>query len=140
MENTQVHGSKAFTLIEMVIVIVIMGLLMAVALPSYNAYRNWARRSTTKSNLAALQQAIDNYSMMTDQYPNTLEDLITQPSDPKLKNKWPGNLLKKEAIPLDGWGQEFHYQLKKGSNPPYELYSDGDPNSENPMPISIKDL
>lgn len=140
MENRTTRASQAFTLIEMVIVIVIMGLLMAVAVPSYNAYRTWAKRNQTNSNLRTLQQAIDNFSMMTDSYPTKLEDLITKPADEKIAKKWPGNLLKRDVVPRDAWDNEFHYQQTKGGKHPYELYSDGDPAAESPQKFDVWDI
>lgn len=136
MRINRTHNSDAFTLMEMIVVIVIMGLLMAIAVPVYNQYRKFAALSTTKSNLATLQEAIEGYKLTTQVYPSKLQDLIEPPAEPRAKKNWAGPYLRK--IPDDSWGGEFHYAVTKGGKHDYELYSDGDPN--NPSKIDVWEI
>lgn len=131
-------NSDAFTMIEMIIVITILGGLMLIAMPALNWYQNLTARTTTKSNLKMLRQAIQNFHIETRGYPVTLDDLIRKPTDPNLAKNWSEPLLESKDVPLDGWNEPFKYRVTKGGTHPFELYSEGNP--EKPSKIDVWDL
>ena len=80
MKKIHARCSDAFTLIEMIVVIVIMGLFMAVAVPAYMKWQTWASQRATVASLSAIKQAIDGYHLELNAYPSKLEDLVTKPT------------------------------------------------------------
>lgn len=120
------HSRKAgFTMIELMFVLMIVAILGYFAKGRYdNIVKNAAVRSTTAS-LDSLKTVITGYHLKTNQYPRRLEDLIIKPAD-MTQAQWGEPYLEKEAVPVDGWGNEFYYKLNpKGHVPPYVLYSWG---------------
>lgn len=128
---------EGFTLIEMVVVIAILGLLMAAAVPAYFQIQAWAERNSAKRNIQTFKAAITTYKLTVGSFPDKLEDLLEKPSDPSKAKKWPGKLLDMDTIPHDPWDQEYHYQKTPGGTHGFELYSDGDPGA--PAQISAWD-
>ena len=70
-------------------------------------YVSQAKVGTTKSILQTTQTAIDSYYLNTNQYPNTLTDLMRQPSDPKIGKKWQGPYWPKKEEPKDAYGNNL---------------------------------
>lgn len=127
MIHTRTHNCEGFTLIEIIIAIAIVGFMMAAATLGLRTLQKMGQRRATETSLRATKTAIDTYKLTVGRYPQNLKDLREKPTDSKLATKWPGVLLEKD--PVDSWGEPFHYQVNPGKQPPYELYSDGDPDS-----------
>lgn len=118
------RARSGFTFMELMIVLFILGLLMAGAVPAYLRYQSYAKNQTTRSNLKVLSQAIDSYNLELNKYPKKLEDLIKPPQGgPAFVNK----------IPNDGWNNEFVYKVP-GKGHPYDLYSYGPNGPEEATP------
>ena len=104
-------GAAGFTLIEIMVVIVILGVLAALVVPSVLSRTDDARNVAAKSDLAAIRQALTLYRLDNQRYPTTeqgLEALVTKPTDPPPAPNWkPGGYL--EKLPRDPWGQPYHY-------------------------------
>ena len=102
---------NGFTLIEIMVVIVILGVLAALVVPSVLSRTDDARNVAAKSDLAAIRQALKLYRLDNQRYPSTeqgLEALVTKPVDPPVPPNWkPGGYL--EKLPRDPWGQPYHY-------------------------------
>jgi len=111
------------TLIEIMIVMAIIGLIMAAAIPFGMNMLERARIDSTKQQLKGIQQAINLFNIHTQTYPKTLKDLITKPSDPEVAADWGPQYLKKE--PKDSWGNRIQYKLTPEAENEYELYSYG---------------
>lgn len=117
---------RGFSLMEIMIAVAIMGLLAAVAGPAILGYLNKAKVSSAETTIRAFESAILEYYTDTGQYPETLDDLVSQPSDPKLAAKWQeGGYLKAKKIPKDPWGKNYVYEPTPDEEHPYELYSYG---------------
>jgi general secretion pathway protein G len=117
-------AKEAFSLIEIMIVIMIIGILAAVAMGGF-AYLRRAKESATNTKLATIDVAIEQYNTSIGEYPTDLRELAEGPQKPALQRRW-GESLVTEAELKDGWGQDFVYQLNpKGARPPYDLYSIG---------------
>lgn len=133
-----------FSLIELVIAILILGIMAATLGPKMFSYIKRARQSATEKTLQAVKSAVNLYHQDTQQYPQRLEDLLVRPAAIPA-NKWHGPYVGNEKntdaetasaedVPKDAWGVELVYTLKpKGSVPPFELYSYG-PNKESSDP------
>ena len=122
--RTQRHRrQRGFTLIEIMVVVVIIGILAALIAPNIIGRDDQARVTAAKSDLNAIAQALELYKMDNFRYPGTdagLEALVKQPPDAK---HWPqGGYL--AAIPQDPWGNPYVY-IQPGVNGPYDLISLG---------------
>lgn len=112
-------GQKSgFTLIEMLLVVVIIGILAAVVLPKLTGRGKEASIAAAKASIENLSLALDMYEVDNGSYPSSLQSLITK--GPELN--WKGPYLKKGEIPVDPWGKEFVYGAKENG---YEIRSYG---------------
>jgi len=126
-----------FTIIEIGVVVMIIGLLAAVLLPGIYRGLDSARYTGTTTALNKVQLAITEYKQHTGQYPESLYDLIRKPENVK---KWIGPYID-EANLLDGYKDELQYERTPQGEHPYELYSwggqEGNPEEKH---ISVWDL
>jgi len=114
---------RGFTLLELLVVMVIIGLLASYVGPRYFAQVGKSEVKTALAQIDALGKALDQYRLDTGHYPNTdqgLGALITRPSD---EPKWDGPYLKKK-VPLDPWGHPYVYK-QPGDHSEYDLFSYG---------------
>jgi general secretion pathway protein G len=126
--------SSGFTLIEIMVVIVILGVLAALVVPNVMGRTGEARMKAAVVDLRAIGTALDMYRMDNFVYPSSdqgMAALVTQPSGfPEAKNWNPEGYLKK--APKDPWGNEYQY-LSPGSSGLYDLFTlgaDGKPGGE----------
>lgn len=123
--------SRGFTLIEIMVVMVILGLLVAIVAPNIMGRSDEAKVTIAKTQLKNIQSALDLYRLDNSQYPSTqqgLEALVSKPSgSPEPKNWNPEGYMKN--VPEDPWGNEFQY-VSPGTEGPYDLYSYGSDGQE----------
>jgi general secretion pathway protein G len=131
MEQTRNRG---FTLIEIMVVVVILGILAALIIPNIMDRPDQARIAKAKQDIRALDTALSLYRMDNYRYPTTeqgLQALVEKPSTPPVPpNYKPGGYLKR--MPKDPWGNDYIY-LSPGSHGEYDLSSlgaDGQPGGE----------
>lgn len=118
--------SRGFTLIEIMVVMVILGLLVALVAPNIMGRGDDARVTSTKAQLRQISNALDLYRMDNSHYPSTeqgLEALVEKPTGSPEPSNWneEGYL---DTVPTDPWGNEYQY-VQPGSEGPYDLYSYG---------------
>jgi general secretion pathway protein G len=126
MKENQKKIRNGFTLVEIMAVVIILGLLMAVAAVNFLGQTDKARVTTTKANLKTLHYAVAQFKMDTGQFPTEdegLEVLVEAPAD--VQNYEPGGYLDSTEIPLDAWDNEFIYQRYPESGKPYVIISYG---------------
>ncbi len=119
-----IHTRKGFTIIEIMIVIMIIGVLAAMAFQGFR-YLQGVKLRQTQTKLAALDTMLEQYNTDIREYPTELQELIDGPSKPQLQRRWARPLASQDDLE-DAWGQPFMYTLNpRGSRPPYDLYSVG---------------
>lgn len=107
-----------FTLIEVLLVVVIIGILAAVVLPRMTGRGKEAQIAAARASIENISLALDIYELDNGFYPSSLQSLITKGSE----LNWHGPYLKKGELPLDPWRREFVYSLKDNG---YEIKSYG---------------
>jgi general secretion pathway protein G len=122
--NTKKH--TGFTLIEVMIVVVILGILASIIVPKIMGRPDEARAARAKQDIRAIGAALDLYRLDNFSYPTTeqgLEALITKPSGMLEGSNWKkGGYL--NSFPTDPWNKPYLY-LQPGSHGEYDLYSLG---------------
>ena len=119
---------QGFTLIEIIVVVVIIGILATFVAPKFMGKTDTARIVKAKSDIQALESALDLYKLDNFTYPTTdqgLEALMSQPTSDPVPNNWQkGGYLKK--LQKDPWQREYLYSNDEGGNPRiYSLGADG---------------
>ena len=124
--NKQTSRQSGFTLIEIMVVIVILGILAAVVVPNIMSRPDEARIAKAKQDIRALSTAVDLYKLDNYSYPTTdqgIEALATKPtSAPEPKNYRKEGYLKK--VPMDPWQNPYQY-LSPGEHGQVDIYSLG---------------
>ena len=122
------RNNAGFTIIEIMVVIVIIGLLIGVVGPRLIGRTDDARVSTAKMQIESLSSALKMYKLDTGAYPTTeqgLDALVTPPADTGSASKWrKGGYLEKGKVPKDPWGNDFIY-LSPGTSGDFDLISNG---------------
>ena len=118
---------RGFTLIEVMVVIVILGIMAALVVPNLAGRQDQAQVTAAKSDLRALGNALEMYKLDNFNYPSTeqgLEALVTRPSGfPEPRNWQAGGYLRK--LPTDPWGNPYRYIATGGGFELYSLGADG---------------
>ena len=130
-------NQKGFTLIEIMVVVIILGLLAGLVLPRIMGSEEEAKIKTTGVQIRSLENALDSFKLDNGFYPTTdqgLEALIKKPETGRIPLKWKdGGYLKPARIPKDPWGGAYHYFSPGSEGREYEIISygpDGEPGGE----------
>jgi general secretion pathway protein G len=105
-----VDSESGFTLLELLVVIVILGLLIGLVAPAVLRQLGHAKDSIARQSIAQISSVLDLYKLDAGSYPSTqdgLQALITKPDD---VDSWSGPYLKTSNLPLDPWGHLYLYQ------------------------------
>ncbi|RMD83323.1 MAG: type II secretion system protein GspG [Candidatus Dadabacteria bacterium] len=98
-----------FTLVELLVVMVILGLLASIVLPNFLGQARKARVKTARVQIKTLETALDAFALDNGRYPTTEEGLQALVERPPNAKNWDGPYLKK-SVPLDPWGNPYHYE------------------------------
>jgi general secretion pathway protein G len=125
---------RGFTLLEIMVVVVILGILAALVVPKIISRPDEARALAARQDIATLMQALKLYRLDNQRYPSTeqgLQALIARPQSAPLAPNWKaGGYV--ERLPLDPWGNPYHY-LNPGVHGELDVFSlgaDGAPGGE----------
>jgi general secretion pathway protein G len=106
------RAGRGFTLVELLVVIVVLGLLAGLIGPQLFGRVGEARTTTARTQMALLATALDGYRLDNGGYPTSkqgLEALWTKPSSPPVPIAWRGPYLR-QPVPLDPWGRPYVFQ------------------------------
>lgn len=138
------RNQRGFTLIEIMVVMVILGLLVAVVAPNIMGRSDQAKVTIAKTQMRNVANALDMYRLDNSHYPSTqqgLEALVNRPSGSPEPSNWnPDGYL--DSVPVDPWDNEYQY-INLGSSD-YDLFSygaDGNQGGEgDAADISVEDI
>ena len=138
------RSQRGFTLIEIMVVMVILGLLVAVVAPNIMGRSDQAKVTIAKTQMRNIANALDMYRLDNSHYPSTqqgLEALVNRPSGSPDPSNWnPDGYL--DSVPVDPWDNEYQY-INLGSSD-YDLFSygaDGNQGGEgDAADISVEDI
>ncbi|MCP4372741.1 MAG: type II secretion system major pseudopilin GspG [Deltaproteobacteria bacterium] len=132
----KIKTTHGFTLIELMVVIVILGILVSFIAPKIMGRPDEAKQVKARVQMESLETAIKLYKLDSGIYPTTeqgMQALVEQPQTGTLPKKWrKGGYLEKAKVPKDPWGNEFVY-LSPGAHGDYDIISygaDGVPGGE----------
>ena len=132
----KIKTNHGFTLIELMVVIVILGILVSFIAPKIMGRPDEAKQVKARVQIESLETAIKLYKLDSGIYPTTeqgLQALVEQPQTGTLPKKWrKGGYLEKGRVPKDPWGNEFIY-LSPGAHGDYDIIAygaDGVPGGE----------
>ena len=117
------RAGRGFTLLELLVVMVIIGLLAGIVAPQYFSQLGKSNAKVAKAQIESFGQALDQYRLDVGQYPNGEQGLIALRAAPSNTPKWAGPYLKRD-IPVDPWGNAYLYKAP-GQHGEYDLVSQG---------------
>ena len=118
---------RGFTLIEMLVVLVIVGLLAGLVGPKLFSKVDSSKVQTAQTQVKMLKGTLETLRLDIGRFPTESEGLAllnTAPTDEKLRTRWRGPYLD-ESLPQDPWGNPYQYSLPGTNNQPFALYSMG---------------
>jgi general secretion pathway protein G len=126
-EIRNAKSRRAFTLIELMLVLVILATLSAIVVPKLTGQSKRAKVIAAQSQIAELGTALDTFEIGVGRYPTTSEGLWALLEKPASEaDDWQGPYLNKNSVPVDPWGSEYQYRCPGQYNPDgYDLYSYG---------------
>lgn len=126
-KDRHARNQRGFSLMELMIVMVILGLLASLVGPAMFKKLGTAKQNTAKTQIGMLMAALDAYRLDIGHYPTQqegLEALVVNPGE----EKWDGPYLKK-GVPMDPWDKEYNYQ-NPGEHGEVDIFSLGADNKE----------
>ncbi len=121
-------STAGFTLLELLVVLVIIGLLAGIVAPQYFGQLGKSNAKVARAQIASFSQALDQYRLDMGQYPTTEQGLPSLRQAPREASRWQGPYLKSD-VPTDPWGRAYLYS-QPGQHGDFDLVSlgsDGQP-------------
>lgn len=125
MKTNMAGRKKAFTLIELLLVLVILAALASIVVPKFTKRSKQAKVTAAITDIANIEVALDAFEIDTSRYPTNSEGIKALIEQPSNTDEWKGPYLKK-GVPKDPWGNEYIYkQPGQHNDTGYDLYSLG---------------
>jgi general secretion pathway protein G len=124
---------SGFTLIEIMVVLVIIGLLMGIVGPRLIRQQEKAQVKVAHIQIETLGTSLDTFRLDVGRYPSTQEGLAALIQRPFGLDRWDGPYLKKGTVPKDPWDRPYYYRSPGEGGRPYDLFSygaDGSPGGD----------
>jgi general secretion pathway protein G len=118
-----VRKAGGFTLLELLVVMVIIGLLAGFVAPRYFSQLGKSEVKAAMAQVSSIEKALDAYRLDVGRYPSTEQGLAALVSKPSDEGRWQGPYLAK-AVPMDPWGRAYQYK-SPGDHGEYDLFSLG---------------
>jgi general secretion pathway protein G len=118
------RSRRGFTLLELLVVMVIIGLLASYVGPKYFSQIGKSEIKVTRAQIDALDKALAQYRIDAGHFPTTEQGLAALIATPSGEAKWSGPYLSK-AVPSDPWGRPYFYKCCPGEHGDFDLYSFG---------------
>lgn len=133
MNDKQTKRDRGFSLIELMVVLVILGLIVAVVLPRLGLFMKKGENQSTKLQINALETSLLAYKADMGSYPTTEQGLRALVENVDASNtNWAGPYLKSsKSIPKDAWHNDFIYVFPGTHQNDFDLYSKGEDQKEN---------
>ena len=122
-QTLRASANRGFTLLELLVVMVIIGLLAGYVGPRYFAQIGKSEVKVARAQLDALDKALEQYRLDTGHFPTQEQGLVAIMKKPANEPRWDGPYLKKE-LPMDPWGRSFVYKFP-GERGDFDLVSLG---------------
>ena len=117
------RASRGFTLLELMVVLVIIGLLASYVAPRYFTQVGKSEAKVARAQVDAFEKALDQYRADTSRYPTTEQGLAALMRKPAGETRWDGPYLKRQ-LPLDPWGRPYQYKAP-GEHGDFDVFSFG---------------
>lgn len=117
------RNASGFTLLELLVVMVIIGLLAGYVAPKYFSQIGKSQVKMARAQIDALDKALEQFRLDTSHYPTMEQGLVALITRPANETKWDGPYLKK-GVPLDPWGNAYVFKIP-GEHGDYDLLSFG---------------
>ncbi len=115
-----------FTLMEVLLVLVILVVLASLVVTTYRGTQDRALKDAARAKVGILKTPINTYQLHMRKYPETLKDLINEPSDAIVADRWSGPYVDDESALLDPWDNEFRFVVPGKHNPDsFDVWSTG---------------
>jgi general secretion pathway protein G len=125
-------GQRGFSLVELLVVIIILGLLAGLVGPRLFGRVGQSKQAAAKAQIELFGAALDQYRLDVGAYPPGTVGLSALIQSPNVAN-WSGPYLKKNYVPLDPWGKPYQYKCCPGDRGDYDIWTlgaDGAPGGE----------
>ena len=121
---SSIAGSRGFSLIELLVVIIILGLLAGLVGPRLFGRVGQSKTAAARAQIELFGAALDQYRLDVGTYPASgagLDALVKNPS----ATNWNGPYLKKNVVPVDPWGKPYQYKCCPGDHGDYDIWTFG---------------
>lgn len=133
LPSKQRSGQAGFTLVELLVVLVILGLIIGIVAPRAVNFLSRAKSDVAKIQIESFETALDLFHLDVGRYPLSEESLGVLISAPIDAPRWNGPYMRANDIPLDPWQRPYRYHAPGKNGAPYSLSSlgaDGQPGGE----------
>jgi len=124
-----IRNQAGFTLIEIMVVVIILGLLAAIVMPRIVGETDRARYEQSRGQMRILEDALKRYKLDNGRFPTTeqgLDALVQKPTSGVIPRNWPdGGYLDKPEVPTDPWGNQYVYISPGQHSPDFDIKSFG---------------